>query len=311
MSELPNNHPDKQLPEGELDEYLKGDSSVSRQYRQLHSAEVPAELDRLVLRHAHDAVKPAPGKSRTWTRWSGPLALAASAVLVVSVVIETGVQDEVTLTAEKSTAPAAPRMEAPRMEAKRQSARERESVPIENDAAETGAAGSAASEAPMLPQSAPPPPRAVAEDRAAAQFVSPPEGRLEMPASVSAPAEPLSSAQMQAQPPAEKSELALPKVARERRDAGAPAPVAAPGAAPRAEADAQEVVVTGNAVASRPVSAMVPPFSDPERWLEQIRQLRKENKQTEADREWRRFREAFPDHPVSEVDAARAPGDRR
>ena len=39
---------------------------------------------------------------------------------------------------------------------------------------------------------------------------------------------------------------------------------------------------------------MIAPFSDPERWLEQIRQLRKENKQTEADREWRRFREAFP-----------------
>lgn len=296
---------DKQLPDGELDEYLKGDSSVSRQYRQLHSAEVPAELDRLVLRHAHEAVKVAPAKSRAWMRWSGPLALAASAVLVVSIVIETGVQDEVTLTAEKSSAPAAPRMEA-----------KRQSAPVENDAAETSASGSAASEAPMLPQSAPPPspPQGVAEDRAVAQFVSPPEIRLDMPAPASAPAEPLSSAQMQeesAQPPAEKSERVLPKVARERRAAGAPPPVAAPNAAPRAEADVEEAVVTGNAVTSRPVSAMFPQFSDPERWLQLIRELRKENKQTEADREWRRFREAFPDHPVSEVDAARTPGDRR
>lgn len=316
MTEPPNNPQDPQLPEGELDEYLKGDSSVSRQYRQLHSAEVPAELDRLVLRQAQDAVRATPAKSRTWMRWSGPLALAASAVLVVSIVIETGMQNEVMLTAEKSSAPAGPQMEpaAPRMEDKR-----RQSAPVEQDAvAKNSAAGSAASEAPTSPQFAPPPPpvpiQDFAADRAVAQFVSPPEVRLDMPAPVSAPAEPLSSVQMKeesAQPLAEASELSLPKVARERRDAGAPPPVAAPSAATRAEADAQEVLVTGNAIASRPVSAVIAPFSDPERWLEQIRQLRKENKQTEADREWRRFREAFPDHPVSEVDAARAPGDRR
>lgn len=282
---------------------------MSRQYRQLHSVEVPAELDRLVLRQAQEAVRAAPAKSRTWMRWSGPLALAASAVLVVSIVIETGMQDEVTLTAEKSTAPAAPRMEAKR----------RQSAPAEQDAAENSAVGSAASEAQIRPQSAPPPPSAptpdVASDRAV-PYVSPPEVHFEMPAPASAPAEQLSSAQMKmqeesAQPPAEESELALPKVVRERRDAGAPPPVAAPSAAPRAEADLAETVVTGNAAASRPVSAMFPQYSDPERWLQDIRQLRKQNKPAEADREWRRFREAFPDHPVSEVDAARAPGDRR
>ena len=314
MTEPPNNPLDPQLPEGELDEYLKGDSSVSRQYRQLHSAEVPAEIDRLVLRQAQDAVRATPAKSRTWMRWSGPLALAASAVLVVSIVIETGMQDEVMLTAEKASAPAGPQMEpaAPQMEAKR-----RQTAPVEHDmTAENSAAGSAASEAPRSPQAAPPPPSAPAQDaaadRAVAQFVSPPAVRLDMPAPVSAPAETLSSMQMKeesAQPPAEESELALPKVARERRNAGAPPPVAAP--APRAEADTQEVVVSGNAITSRPVSAIIAPVPDPERWLEQIRQLRKDNKQTDADREWRRFREAFPDHPVSEVDAARAPGDRR
>lgn len=312
MTEPPNNPLDSQLPEGELDEYLKGDSSVSRQYRQLHSAQVPAELDRLVLRQAQDAVRTTPAKSRTWMRWSGPLALAASAVLVVSIVTETGMQDEVMLTAEKSSAPAGPQMEpaAPQMEAKR-----RQTAPVEHDmAAENSAAGSAASEAPRSPQAAPPPPSAPAQDaaadRAVAQFVSPPAVRLDMPAPVSAPAESPSSMQMKeesAQPPAEESDLALPKVARERRNAGAPPPVAAP----RPEADAQEVVVSGNAITSRPVSAVIAPVPDPELWLEQIRQLRKENKQTEADREWRRFREAFPDHPVSDVDAARAPGDRR
>jgi hypothetical protein len=44
---------------------------------------------------------------------------------------------------------------------------------------------------------------------------------------------------------------------------------------------------------------------DPQRWLENIRQLRKEGKSTEADREWERFRAAFPDYAVADDDAAR------
>jgi hypothetical protein len=39
--------------------------------------------------------------------------------------------------------------------------------------------------------------------------------------------------------------------------------------------------------------------------LRDIRQLRKENKQADADREWRRFREAFPAYEVEESDTAR------
>ena len=44
---------------------------------------------------------------------------------------------------------------------------------------------------------------------------------------------------------------------------------------------------------------------DPEAWLKAIRELRKENKQEQADREWQRFRAAFPDYEVAETDAAR------
>jgi len=51
--------------------------------------------------------------------------------------------------------------------------------------------------------------------------------------------------------------------------------------------------------------ATAPRYSDPEQWLEDIRQLRKDNKQQEADREWRRFRAAFPDHEVAADDPAR------
>lgn len=46
-------------------------------------------------------------------------------------------------------------------------------------------------------------------------------------------------------------------------------------------------------------------YSDPEQWLRDIRQLRKEDKHEEADREWRRFRDAFPDYQVPDTDPAR------
>jgi hypothetical protein len=46
-------------------------------------------------------------------------------------------------------------------------------------------------------------------------------------------------------------------------------------------------------------------YSDPEQWLRDIRELRKADKQDEADREWRRFRHAFPDYEVAANDSAR------
>jgi hypothetical protein len=78
----------------------------------------------------------------------------------------------------------------------------------------------------------------------------------------------------------------------------------------------------GTVAAPRPVSAVVDSmssreeseqprqYSDAELWLRDIRKLRLQDKQEEADREWRRFRVAFPDHPVAENDKAReAEGD--
>ena len=54
------------------------------------------------------------------------------------------------------------------------------------------------------------------------------------------------------------------------------------------------------------VATLQKTYTDPEEWLKDIRQLRKDNKQEEADREWRRFLAAFPNHEVAETDAARA-----
>jgi hypothetical protein len=45
--------------------------------------------------------------------------------------------------------------------------------------------------------------------------------------------------------------------------------------------------------------------SDPAAWLEEIRDLRRTGKTADADREWDRFRAAFPDFHVADDDLAR------
>lgn len=296
---------DKDLPdEQQLDDYLRGGSAVSQQYRQLRSADVPAELDRLVLRQAQEAVKTRPAKSRTWVRWAGPLALAASTVLVVSIVIESGVHKKTYLTVPAS----APAEMAAKQEA-----------PHADEAHDKATAGSAAdaSVVHILP---------VEIEPAPAPFVPPPA-----PIDVPEPRVERELAIRQSEPPA--------ALARDQRlnstgiamPAPAPAPVPARALA-RARAEdttLQEAVVTAqkrreqkqsagprNTVAAPAVADSASNadeqadqprnYSDPEQWLRDIRQLRKENKHEEADREWRRFRYVFPDYEVAEADAARA-----
>ncbi len=45
-----------------------------------------------------------------WMRWTAPLAVAASAVLVVSIVVETGLKDETVVTPQMANAPAEKRL---------------------------------------------------------------------------------------------------------------------------------------------------------------------------------------------------------
>jgi hypothetical protein len=45
--------------------------------------------------------------------------------------------------------------------------------------------------------------------------------------------------------------------------------------------------------------------ADPEKWLAEIRDLRRAGKANDADREWKLFREAFPDFRVADDDLAR------
>ena len=320
--------PDKDRPdEQQLEEYLRGGSDVSRQYRQLRSADVPAELDRLVMHQAQEAVKARPAKSRTWMRWTGPLALAASAVLVVSIVIESGVQEDTHLAVPAS----APVDLSPKEEAAEQLA-------TQDKATAGNAADSSVVQimpvsptvAPAMMIEAPPPPPVSLE------MPAPFQDRAVQPGAPEPPVAP----QFTSEPPKVKvppADLAR----RERVEAvaqtssrvppPAPAPVHASVApeVPVLEEDAsvEDVVVTGMKRAKQratagPRNTIAAPaaneasdadeqeqeprdYSDPEQWLRDIRELRKENKHEAADREWRRFRYVYPNYQVAEDDAAR------
>lgn len=327
-----------------FEEYLGRESQLSKRYRALGADEVPAELDGLVLAQARQAVAAKPASSRkqpAWMRWTPPLALAASMVLVISIVIESGTRHELTMHDMAVTMP--------------QSAPVREEVAIASDKSAQRESAAAAAEPQQL--SALESERSVAAPAAEAsqmqaprqadaarrrdpvgvelrKSVTPPAAFMtEAPAATSAAP---SAAIAPAMPPAMKIEVPPP------------APVAAASTAANvgnadlrrreaiapAESDAvslDEIAVTSNRVqAARgagqgagPRGTVMSPSargregsdealqqrfreSDPQRWLEYIRELRRENKGAQADREWRNFFKAYPDYKVDEKDVARA-----
>ncbi|HEY0686950.1 MAG TPA: hypothetical protein VGD45_31700 [Steroidobacter sp.] len=294
------------LDEQQLDEYLKGDSSVSRQYRQLPGAGVPAELDRLVLRQAQDAVKRGSSQRPAWVRWSAPLAVAASAVLALAIVIETGVRDETMVSAPQP------------IQAKQQSKAE------EEFAAEPEAPAAASAAAPAADSAA----EAVAENHLAdsargtspqreraAPAAPPPPPRQEVQSPQFMPsAEPIERIETKAARIAESPPLSSPVAPLEVSSADSIAKSADAAArmlqtsALRKDAAQEEERLAAELRRAMPVADAPAPsmtYTDPEAWLKDIRQLRKDNKQEEADREWRRFLAAFPNYEVAEDDTAR------
>ncbi|HKS54913.1 MAG TPA: hypothetical protein VJS12_06485 [Steroidobacteraceae bacterium] len=321
-----------------LDEYLKRDSEVSERYRELGSDDVPPELDRRVLAAARDAVaNEGARRSRSWLRWSAPVALAASFVLVVTVVLEGGLQDEKPVALPPVQSPASVRWE-PGAEPAVAESDDKAKVDEARDAEANAnaerklvdelrkqqgvASGYDGYEVPA--QSAP---------HRAREFAPSPPAPLVVP-------EP--PAQTLAKTEAERlqSEPAEVQATGARIDEvpqqAAPSPVTgvtandlqrAGSSTPRANSsrELQEIVVTGarrrvsgraagprGTISSsafrndsRPESDERADRSDPKAWLEEIRELRRDGKTADADREWLRFHEAYPDFPVAEDDIAR------
>jgi hypothetical protein len=237
-------------------------------------------------------------------KWGATLALAASEVMVVAIVLEVGVQDEV-------------RMPLPQVEQAPVSERTPEAYVVEQ----------------MIQEAPPPVPmspaadaqtemvmdepidrmlkerREVAQPQAPAAGLAPHESavkssevkavdsvvreRLEPVASdavkLDAPAEPVvtqaaNSEERDAAQRAQSEERQFRRTAAQR--VAAPAPVAT----------ATQVPASASAAGPR---------LQPDVWLERIRELRREGKTIEADEQWREFVKAYPQYEVSETDAAR------
>lgn len=334
MSEPTDNKPvaDGDIEDEVFDAYLDRKSEVSERYRALGADEVPAALDRSVLAQARAAVADKvalPGKRPAWTRWITPLALAASTVLVVSIVMRSGTQHQVSMRDTDATE------------------YERAEAPVSSGAsvaedAERDAAAEAAGESLQVPVA--PPPAAQAMDLAAASpgneksrerrapkrqedpsiaavagdvLGVTPEPAVQPPVEVASPS-----------PVAPTSEIHAANGAVASNRSAAPTDKQASADA----SDLSEIVVTGQLRTRRPDAGVgprgsIPPpvaasepeaeeanasklekqrrESNPGDWLEHIRKLRQERKAREADREWRRFLDTYPQYPVDAKDAAR------
>lgn len=78
-----------------LEEYLKGDSDLSRRYRAESKAEPPAHLDAAIISAAKHALEnDKAGASSTTSRWYVPLSLAAVLVISFSLVFRVYDQEE-------------------------------------------------------------------------------------------------------------------------------------------------------------------------------------------------------------------------
>ena len=88
----------RSLPDAEFDEYLQRGSEVSQRYRELGSRAVPPLLDAKVLQQAQqESERLRKRTQRSWLRWGAPLAVAATALIAVSVVLQPGVQESASI----------------------------------------------------------------------------------------------------------------------------------------------------------------------------------------------------------------------
>lgn len=272
---------DSQVDDQALAEYLNGGSSVSQRYRASVDDAVPPELDHRVSTRARHAAKSE--KSRAWLRWTAPLAAAASALVVLSIVLDQGVREQAAVTLIEAEPQGAP------------------DAAVERRAIEEGPEPQVQLAPP--PAAASPQPQMKSE---APQFKAPQEVR---------PAAPPPLAVAPEYEEYEQARALRKRVERDSASARRSEDLAA--STPATHAEIAEVVVAGQ---SSPPGSMNSPAAismdatqaiavdasalDPKRWLQEIRELREQGRNEEADREWDRFRGVHPDYAVAETDTA-------
>lgn len=266
-----------------FEEYLGRESQLSKRYRTLAADEVPAELDRRVLAQAQAAVVGASSRKKpAWVRWSAPLALAASMVLAISIVIENGTEHEVRM------------RELP---AVRQEKSRAESLP------------DADLEARMQgPVPAAPPPSVVILSEPQVLPIAP--AMMPAPAKIQAPAPPAVIANSASADALKREDTAAAESdAYSWEEAAVTTGSARREGMVRQGAGPRGTVQSATADERRAIAAMLVQEErekDPKVWLEYIRQLRRGDQGEHADREWKRFHETYPHYEVDEKDVARA-----
>lgn len=323
------------MDEAALEEYLRGNSPVSQQYRALPDDLPPPALDRQVLAQARAALgeQAVVGRPR-WVRWGAPMAVAASAVMALSIVMQGGLQEaEIAINTQMIDEASAP-MAAPQSAAQAPAA---DAVPEADAASEDEATVldfGAQSQPPLSSiarddlseqlsaqdQSIP------LNDKANRSIVSrevPAEKAAETARVQSSPAR-VQSAQERARTSETSAEPASAantdaSVATQSAghvillppDAVPPTPaVMAPsepvsGATPQTAPSPARPMAAPAAAPAPPPSVMSAMPAEPEAWLSEIRRLRLDGEGAAADREWQRFRKVFPDYAVTDADPAR------
>jgi hypothetical protein len=301
-----------------FDEYLGRASQVSQRYRALEVDTVPSHLDAKILAQAADALaresdelSRVRNKRRRLLQWSVPAAVAASALLVVSIVIRSGTQHEIASVSVPVPVPATspPRMDSqaakPGLADKQESPAVVMIAPPRDAVTEFSSLGR--SPAPGSTARSDISDSANREQALVRGLTSMSQPEPIVPAPAAAPPPPVSARMREEVSLAERSAQRVTQTAQVSEEKRA-----------ARQLELEQVVVTSSRPAAvvqdspMAISAIEPEelgvarlHENPEDWLKHIRELRRDGEDAAADREWKEFQEAWPDHPVAETDAAR------
>jgi hypothetical protein len=279
----------------EFEAFLARRSLLPRALAERENAEPPLDVDRRVLEEARSAVNAAPARKSSWSnRWPVPVALAATVLLSLAIVVqvqrpssETAIvarTEQRATTQNQTFEPVTPPMQP-------DFAPERDAAAL-RDSPERFAKASAPAETRRMLASANEARRAAqerAEESAAEANAYTAQSRRETMAAAPPPS------------PSAADEGAAPApvpadAARARDDAAAEADRSATDSV----ADSVAAVEAGNGNAAAPAAAAASAERDPKAWLERIAKLRAEGKHAQADREFKAFVKRYPDYVTDE-----------
>ncbi len=284
------------IEDKDFEQYLQRKSPVSEHYHSLDGIEPPPDLDEKILAKAAAEVRsPLAEKSRAWKKWSVPVALAASTVIAVSIVLESGVRHEITTSnapsvvhSERTVAePATPDAIEPAAPAMNQTpATERATRGDDQKVVDVDIAPRPA----FAPQVEVPDAQMQALAKKAEQKAEETERAPDVIDSV--------AEERVAETAVESSSQRSPTPASQYATVSSRRAVAPPPAAVRDLDHAADATAVASAAPAQYTH-------DPKAWLAHIRNLREQGDDVQADTAWKLFEAAFPDFAVAEDDLAR------